>query len=99
MNLETFNEKFYEFETVITDPQNQAQVLRFRVPISDHLASSIRECLSVILTNIYHRPIEWRVAAAIDKLKGPMWISNVDQRLLTKPYVLIRHKGDYLHED
>ena len=99
MNLETFNQKFYEFETVITDPQNQAQVLRFRVPISDHLASSIRECLSVILTNIYHRPVEWRVATAIDNLKGPMWISNIDQRLLTKPYVLIKRKGDNLHED
>lgn len=99
MNLETFNETFYEFETVITDPQKQAQVLRFRVPINEQLASSIRECLSVISTNIYHRPVEWRVAAAIDKLKGPMWISNIDQRLLTKPYVLLKHKGDNLHED
>lgn len=99
MNLETFNEKFYEFETVITDPQNQVQVLRFRVPINDQLASSIRECLSVILTNIYHRPVEWRVATAIDNLKGPMWISNIDQRLLIKPCVLIKRKGDYLHED
>lgn len=89
MTLETFNQKFYEFETVIADQRNRTRVLRFRVPISDQLASSVRECLSVILTNIYHRPAERHVAAAIDHLKGPMWTSNIDQRLLTKPYVLL----------
>lgn len=89
MTLETFNQKFYEFETTIVGHNHRQQTIRFRVPISDKLALSIRQCLEAILVSIHHRPIEPYVADAIDQISGPMWTSNIDQRLLDKPYVII----------